>query len=364
MTGKGPRRGIGERLPAHHIVRMHQILDAPPLPPIPVLDTGSGFPLETLEREEGRAHALLDAATRRVPRTALRSLDAVSRRWLAKWSNAYLPEIDAVARRLGRPGAYFLSVNYEWGCTCQAGPSPDGRTARLVRVLDWATPGLGRNVVAARVGGKHGPFMVLTWPGYTGVLQGMAAGRFSAALNQAPMRRPVGLYPVDWAANRARVWRMPHPMPAHLLREVFETAPTFGEAKRTLAAHPIASPAIFTLAGLAPAETAVIERTERGARVHEGPAAAANHWQACGWRGHARGVDSAGRARRMASVSPELDPGFPWLGAPILNPCTRLAMVADAARGRLVARGWETDGPATAPLMASCQSAVRPALDT
>src|SRR5687768_10372991 len=185
------------------------------LPPIPVHEVGPAFPLETLVLEEQRAHALLDAATRYVPRAALAALDAVSRRWLAKWSNAHLAEIDAIARRLGRPGAYFLSVNYEWGCTCRVGPAPDGRTARLVRVLDWRTPGLGRHVVAAQVAGRSGSFVTLTWPGYTGVLQAMAPGRFAAALNQAPMRVPTSVYPLDWAANRARVWPMPHPTPAH-----------------------------------------------------------------------------------------------------------------------------------------------------
>jgi len=322
--------------------------------PIPVHDVGPGFPLETLELEEARAHALMDGATRGVPRRALKVLDAVSRRWLAKQDCRHLKEIDAIAARLDRPGAYFLSVNYEWGCTCRVAPSPDGRSARLVRVLDWVTDGLGKHVMAARVAGPAGPFVTLTWPGYTGVLQGMAPGRFSAALNQAPMRRPVGHYWVDWAVTRPRVWRTQHPAPAHLLREVFETAGTFAEAKRMLTERAIAAPCIFLLAGLKPHQTAVIERTEDDARVHEGGNTAANHWQTPGWRGHSRGSDSSGRAREMHCVSTDLDLSFPWLKRPILNWNTRLAMVADAREGRLVAQGYEVQGllpaPATAPL--------------
>jgi hypothetical protein len=320
------------------------------LAPIPVHEVGPAFPLETLVLEEARAHALLDAATRHVPRAALAALDAVSRRWLARSSSAHLAEIDAIARRLARPGAYFLSVNYEWGCTCRVGPAPDGASARLVRVLDWRTPGLGRHVMAARVAGRSGPFVTLTWPGYTGVLQAMAPGRFAAALNQAPMRMPVGVYPLDWAANRARVWRMPHPTPAHLLRDVFEQAGSFAEALRILADRPIASPAIFSLAGVKPSELAVVERSEFGSRVHEGSNVAANHWQACGWRGRARGLDSAGRAHHMHVAEIALAPDFRWLAPPILNARTRLAMVADARAGRLVAQGFEADGPATAIL--------------
>lgn len=320
------------------------------LPAIPVLDVGPDFGFETLERELARAHRLLDSATRRVPRSALRTLDAISRRWLTRWNNRHLGEIDRIARRLDRPGAYFLSVNYEWGCTCRVGPSPDGMTARLVRVLDWRTEGLGRNLVAARVAGPAGSFTTLTWPGYTGVLQAVAPGRFAAALNQAPMRKAIGYYYLDWAANRPRVWSMPHGTPAHLLRHVFETAADFDQARRMLIETPISSPAIFSLAGLAPGDTIVIERRETEASLHRGAQVAANHWQAFGWHGHARGDDSGGRACNMAQVPMEMTTKFPWLMAPILNANTRLVMVADATSGRLVAQGYEARHAATAPL--------------
>ena len=59
-----------------------------------------------------------------------------------------------------------------------------------------------------------------------------------------------------------------------------------------LAERPISTPGIFSLAGIKPGETAVIERTETEARVYEGANAAANHWQTPGWSGHARGNDS------------------------------------------------------------------------
>ncbi len=229
------------------------------LPEIPVLDTGPDFPFETLVAEEARAHALIDGATRLAPKQALKVLDGISRRWLARWNNRHLQEIDRIAARLGRPGAYFLSVNYEWGCTVGVHPSPDNTTARLARVLDWRTPGLGRHVMAARVSGAAGPFISLTWPGYTGVLQAMAPGRFSAALNQAPMpKRGGGLYPFDWLANKIKVWQTPHATPAHLLRETFEHAPSYASARQRLIETPIAAPVIFSLAGLTPDELCII----------------------------------------------------------------------------------------------------------
>jgi hypothetical protein len=331
--------------------RVHGLISGGILPSIPVIETGRDFPVQTLMHHKARAHALLDIASGRYPVRLLIALDKVSRAWLVRWDNAHLAEIDTIAGILDRPGAYFFAVNYEWGCTCRVAPSPDNTSARLIRVLDWMAPGLGQNLVAARVtGAPAGPFVLLTWPGYTGVLQVMAPGRFSAALNQAPMRKAVGNYYIDWAANRRRVWTMPHPTPGHLLRTVSEEARSFNEARRMLSERPISTPAIFTLAGIEPGEGAVIERTETEAKVRNGTHVAANHWESAGWYGHARGNDSPGRARIMSGVAPDLDPRFPWLASPILNDHTRLVMVADARQGRLVAQGFEKTGPATEPL--------------
>ena len=325
--------------------------DSLALAKIPVLDTGLDFPLATLRRFKARTLALLEDASRRYPAKVLVSLDKVSRAWLVRWDNAHLAEIDEIAKTLDRPGAYFFSVNYEWGCTCRVAPSPDGQSARLIRVLDWKSRGLGRNFVAARVtGAPAGPFAVLTWPGYSGVLQVMAPGRFAAALNQAPMRVATGLWYVDWAVNRRRVWTMPHQTPAHLLRTVSETARTFAEARKMLIEEPISTPAIFMIAGVSPEETAVIERREENAAVRDGATVAANHWQSASWGGHARGCDSPGRSRIMSAIEPGFDTAFPWLNYPILNDSTRLVMIADAKQGRFIAQGYEQRQPATALL--------------
>ncbi len=316
------------------------------LPIIPVIDCGTGFALATLDADIARAHRLLDGPTRYVPSAVLKALDVASRRWLARWDNAYLPEIAAIAARLNRPGVYFFSIMYEWACTCAVKPSPDGDSAHLVRVLDWRTPGLGREVMAARVAGPAGPYVTLTWPGFSGVIQAMAPGRFSAALNQAPMRFAAGLYPVDWVMARRRLWNAPHPTAAHVLRRAFETCATFDDAKRFLETAPIALPAIYSLAGVNPNETCVIERTETAARTFAGEAIAANHW--CSneptpydWRGHSRGIDSQGRANLMRKLNADLTPDFSWATFPVMNPHTRLVMVADARAGRLVAQGFE-----------------------
>jgi len=136
-------------------------------------------------------------------------------------------------------------------------------------------------------------------------------------------------------------------MPAHLLRDVFEKAPGYSAARARLIEQPISTPAIFSLAGIAPSETCVIERTETEVKVHDGPNVAANHWQAAGWQGHARGYDSGGRACQMHAVVPEFDASLPWLKYPVLNPTTRIVMIADASQGRLLAQGFEAMKPAT-----------------
>ena len=104
--------------------------DVSGLPAIPVIECGPGFPHATLEAHEEKTHALLDVATRRYPRQVLSGLDWVSRAWLVRSNNGHLAEIEAIATALDRPGAYFFSVNYEWGCTCRAAPSEDGSSAR------------------------------------------------------------------------------------------------------------------------------------------------------------------------------------------------------------------------------------------
>ncbi len=321
------------------------------LPEIPVIKTGADFPLATLLAAPQRAQRLMDMATKGVPGTALGLLDRISRHWLVKTENPKLAEIDAIARELGRPGAYFLSVNYEWGCTTSVRPAPDGRGAQLVRVLDWRTPGLGAHVVAADVAGPSGRFVSLTWPGYTGVLQALAPGRFAAALNQAPMPRAGGgLYPIDWFANKVRVWSLTHDTASHLLRQVFEEAPDYETARRMLIEVPIASPAIFALAGLEPSQTVIVERRETEARVHEGANAAANVWRTPDWHGRARGHANTERVCQLEEAVLAGDTDMAWLHPPVLNPLTRLAMVANAKKGALTAQGVEAQKAATSVL--------------
>ena len=326
---------------------------------------GGDWEVALLRAERARAQALLEQGVRHWPDVVVRTADALSRRWLARSGNPYLPSIDSLAAEIGRPGGYFLNINHEWGCTTRAGPTPDGRSAQLLRVLDWPYEGLGRQVVAAHLDGPAGPWINLTWPGVAGVIQALAPGRFAAAFNQAPLRRITGLLPLDWAAARRRWWRHDGLPPAHLLRRAFETCGSYAEAKALLSSAPLALPAIFVLAGCAPEEGCVIERLETAARVQEarshGATCAANHFTAFPGRWDARGAESRARAAALAAWrGPEGEPKggaatdeLAFLKPPVLNPTTRLALVAEAAGGRLSVLGLERDGPATEVLRLS-----------
>lgn len=321
--------------------------------------TGSDWTARLLAAERDRAMALLELGVRGWPTLVVRAADALSRRWLARSGNPYLPEIDALAAEIGRPGGYFLNINHEWGCTTRAAPTADGQAAQLLRVLDWPNDGLGRQVTAVHLEGPAGPWTNLTWPGFAGVIQAQAPGRFAAAFNQAPLRRTTGLLPLDWVAARRRWWRNGGLPPAHLLRRAFETCRSYAEARDLLSSEALALPAIFVLAGCAPEECCVIERLETAVRLreghHPGGACSANHFAAFLGRWRPRGDASVERAAALADwregsrrQDGEQDgETLAFLVPPVLNSMTRLALMAEPRSGKLLAQGYERDGAAT-----------------
>lgn len=318
------------------------------LPTIPLIDATAGR-LALIAAEPSRLTAIVEAGVRRYGHTALAIGDKISRHWLARSGNPYLAEIDAIAHAIGRPGAHLLNLSYEWTCTAAVGPVPDGSGARLARTLDWPLDGLGRNVAVAAVEGSAGSYLDVTWPGFVGVATAVAPGRFAVALNQAPMQRVTPSCWLDWAIARIRTFGSRGLPAGHLLRRVFDTCRTYAEAKAILASMPLCLPAFFALAGAGAGESCVIERTETDCRVREGPAAVANHWVAFSMPQRSRGLDSVGRQRQMEACHDRAGHDFAWIAAPILNPTTRLAVVADPEPGRLSVVGYERDGQATRP---------------
>ena len=197
--------------------------------------------------------------------------------------------------------------------------------------------------------GDAGEFYSVTWPGFVGVLTGMAPARFAASINQAPMwrrtRRP-WLRPLDMMANAATTWPLRHMPPDQMLRYVFETAPDFASARRALETTPIARPVIYTLAGCKPGERCVIERTTDGFSTRTDDTGAANDWlvRRNGWEGRIganvmftcshdeAGANSRGRHAALTSWASPFSGAFDWVAEPVL-------ITTPAWRSRCAARG-------------------------
>jgi hypothetical protein len=345
------------------------------LPAMPIVDVRDGGPLAHARMSEARARALRDCCLAFFPRPAralLPALDGIARRWLTRSRSPYIAEIAAIAAAIEGPGVWFLNGSYQWGCTTLA--REEGGAPWLARTLDWPFPGLGRHAEVAHMRGPGGDFCSVTWPGYVGVLTGMAPGRFAVAINQAPLWRRTRtpyLRPYDMVANALHTWsRVRHIPPDQLVRDTLERCATFAQARANLEQVPVARPVIFTLVGCAPGETCVIERTEEGFTTRTEETSTANDWLVGrpGWEGRIaaplmfacsyNGAAENSRARRTALAewqgAFESD-SFSWVVAPVLNLYTRLAVEMCPVRGILRAAGYEVveasglPQPVTAP---------------
>jgi hypothetical protein len=329
------------------------------LSPIPIVDVRDRGPVRHAAEGRARARALRDECVDWLPRVVaglLPAIDSVTRRWLQRSRSPYAAEVHAIAAELGFPGIWFLNGCYQWGCTalaCEQGGAP-----WLVRTLDWPFPGLGRHLEVAQMRGVAGDFANVTWPGYVGILTASAPGRFAACINQAPMRRRTRrpwLRPYDIALNARQTWGIRSIPPDHLLREVFETCKTFGDAKHRLEMTPIARPVIYTLVGCHHGERCVIERTQDRFASRDHDTGAANDWLRSRphWEARVgpealftRTFDEAAQNSRTRRDHLEAWPGsfvgeFGWVSPPVLNSQTRLAVEMCPAIGVLRAIGYE-----------------------
>ncbi|TAL34889.1 MAG: hypothetical protein EPN97_07870 [Alphaproteobacteria bacterium] len=329
---------------------------------IPVIDIRAATPTAILKdprAKTGRAikeHARMTLGIFRfLHPLVMRIADFFSRRWLKKSNNPYLKEIEETAKAIGKPGIVALNLSYEIGCTTFAANHPNG--PKLARVMDWQLPGLGETVVVAHQQGKAGEFYNITWPGLSGMFNGVAKDRFAAAINQAPERRHKGGIILGRIKNMLLLGRQKGLPPAHLLRKTFETAANYQEAKKMLSTEPVAAPVMFTLAGTKAGEGCVIERTENKAVIREmqnGKACVANHFETSlngegyGWMPRGEPPTSQPRMDAANAALPaNLDESFTWFKEPIANPNTRLVFVGDAAAGTLSVMGTDGAKPAT-----------------
>jgi hypothetical protein len=326
-----------------------------------VVDVREGGALRHAREAHARARQLRDTCLAWFPAVipvCLPLLDGIARRWLVRSKSPYVDEVRAVATALGFPGIWFLNGSYQWSCTALA--RDEGGTPWLARTLDWPFPGLGRFVELAHMRGPAGEYVNVTWPGYVGVLTALAPGRFGASINQGPMRRRshrrwLRLY--DLAANGlATLCHVRSIPPDQLLRQVFEEARTYDEARRMLESTPVARPVIYTLAGCRAEERCVIERTEDSFYTRTDDHGAANDWLDSTplWEGRIgaskvfscsfEDATQQSRARREGLAlwrGSFTRDSFSWLAPPVLNPYTRIAVEMNPAQGIIRAVGYE-----------------------
>jgi hypothetical protein len=340
------------------------------LPEIPLIRLDSANSYELVERTWPQTPQLM----RDVMRThwalpiAVVLGDGMSRRWLVRHDNPFLPDIARTAKAVGRRGGYFFNICYEWACSTSVAPDPAGKGPRMIRVLDWELKGMGYHQVVAEQRGPAGAYYNLTWPGYAGVVTGMAPGRFAAAINQGP-RRPI--YKNFWLNEIAARWTMlrakPGSIPAtHLLRIAFETATNFSEAVAQLmdTSRRIATPAIFILSGVRANEAAIVEAVDNERRRHDlgnAPIGAANAWissdlegvalpPAREWAGKVTPEqDSANRRAGACRLQDGPFTGAQSLPVPVLNSRTVMIAEMNAATGRLMVEALDSPAPGTLP---------------
>jgi acid ceramidase len=141
---------------------------------------------------------------------------------------------------------YYDALKLVLGCTAFAVEVDD--VILHARNLDWWT----ENAALARyttvchfVGGPHGEFTTIGWPGFIGAFSGIAPGRFAVTLNAV------------LSHERSRP-AMPVVL---LLRIVLEEARSFDDAVAILSHALLPCDCLLLLTGTRPGEMVVIERT-------------------------------------------------------------------------------------------------------
>lgn len=183
-------------------------------------------------------------------------------------------DLSAWAAGLGMPHRDLIAVNAAFEL-CQLNESKITSPSLLfedpdlgvvhARNVDFEMKEIGEATVVYHFVGGPLEFMAVSLPGLTGVLSGMAPGRFSVSMaNATPQGRPT----LDFC-------------PQMLIRHVLETAKDYDAAVALLSDTPLRSPVLFTVAGVKPGQGCIIERTRKDAAVRPyggGVLVAANHY--------------------------------------------------------------------------------------
>lgn len=279
------------------------------------------------------AHAILDEAEFMFGQRLTRILDRMSRGWLRRRNAPELAELDACAARVGRAGVYLMNLSFEWSCSVSI-KSGAQESVTMRRVFDWGPRPLGPTLCEVRRDAAW-PYTALTWPMFAGEATVIAENRFAIALNRAPG-------PGEWFEYRAKLPLLGRLVdtasfllststpPAHLLRQIAETAPDAAAAVELLMTSDLCRNGIFMVAGPDIQSSGRVERKGEKASFTLAPCLATNHFQDLSTMGS---DDSHGRLAALCAVedSQALER---WLAPPILNDRTRFVSVISMPEGR------------------------------
>ena len=318
-------------------------------PAVPLIDVGEDGFDRVAQAYPKRLRALHDLASRKLTAKGLGFAENLCRKWASKAQVPYRLELDGVSQALnGEPGTYVINLGFEMACTTAYCPDEEGGQ-RLLHTMDWKLDNLGRMMVAARRHAPAGLWVNITWPGYIGCLQGVAPGRFAAAINHAPIN---GKGPgfLAWPMSKMKWYGQKGIPPALLLRKVFDECESFDEAVEMIEKTPICYPAIFSLLGVEDGEFSIIERTETAKSTQKRAPAVTNHWLNKEFGGTVTAYQSEERLVAMKSRINAGVSGDEWLVHPVLNTETRLAVDLNPATGRMRVRGYQGVQPVTSLL--------------
>ncbi len=128
-----------------------------------------------------------------------------------------------------------------------------------IRNLDWPGESIGKYTIKVVYQSHFGSFTAITWPGYVGILSGVAKNRFSATVSLLP-------WPGFGWLPKPNISGLPA---SFLLRHIFEHCAFFEDALKEIKNTPVVAPVIITLVGPEKGQAVAIERGTKDYKIRE-----------------------------------------------------------------------------------------------
>jgi len=167
--------------------------------------------------------------------------------------------------------AYEMSKAMDLSCEWCSSISSEYKSGIIhARNLDWPLEGLEDITITVNyINGPAGDFKAVTFPGYVGVLTGVAKGRFSASINMTLDEDES----ISYTGNPVSL----------ILREAFEICEDFETAKEFLLNADSFAPAMVHLVGTEPGENCIILVNDHRCKNHvqeteDDSLCITNHW--------------------------------------------------------------------------------------